>query len=80
MAQTYRKMEVIVVDDGSPNSTGDVVARYPEVRRVQQQNRGVAEARNAGFVPAAANTFFLTRMTGDAERGGDASTLFRRAS
>ena len=49
LAQTRPKVEVIVVDDGSPDTTAEVVARYPGVRCVRQENRGVAEARNAGF-------------------------------
>ena len=49
LAQTHRKTEVVVVDDGSPDNTAEVVARYPEVRCVRQENRGVAEARNAGL-------------------------------
>jgi glycosyltransferase involved in cell wall biosynthesis len=49
LAQTHRPIEVIVVDDGSRDNVVDVVASYPHVRCVRQKNRGVAEARNAGF-------------------------------
>lgn len=46
-AQTYLALECIVVDDGSTDSTPDVARGFP-VRLIQQRNRGVAAARNAG--------------------------------
>jgi glycosyltransferase involved in cell wall biosynthesis len=49
LAQTYPHAEVVVVDDGSPDDPGAVVARYPSVRLVRQANRGSAAARNAGL-------------------------------
>lgn len=48
--------EVVVVDDGSADSTGDVVRsftdRSPRVRYVEQPNSGVATARNNGAAAA----------------------------
>jgi glycosyltransferase involved in cell wall biosynthesis len=49
LAQTYPRTEVVVVDDGSPDDIAEVVGRYPGARCVRQENRGLAEARNAGF-------------------------------
>jgi glycosyltransferase involved in cell wall biosynthesis len=52
LAQTARSTEVIVVDDGSTDSTADVVSRFATVRLIRQSNAGVAAARNAGLVAA----------------------------
>jgi len=49
LTQTYTDLEVVVVDDGSADNTREVAARYPGVRCVRQENRGVASARNAGL-------------------------------
>ena len=49
LAQTYREIEIVVVDDGSPDDTREVVSRYPGVRYMRQENQGLAGARNTGF-------------------------------
>lgn len=51
LAQTYKNIEIVVVDDGSPDggATRRAVERYaPRVRYIHQENRGVAGALNAG--------------------------------
>lgn len=48
-AQTLPAQQVIVVDDGSSDSTADVVAGYPGVSYLRQENRGVSSARNLGI-------------------------------
>ncbi len=51
--QTYTNLEIIVVDDGSPNSLEPVVAPYMEkdnrIRFYRKKNGGVSSARNFGF-------------------------------
>jgi glycosyltransferase involved in cell wall biosynthesis len=49
LAQTHPHHEVIVIDDGSPDDTKEVVARYPSVRYAYQSNGGLSAARNAGL-------------------------------
>lgn len=49
--QTYRRLEVIIVDDGSVDNTRELLAqRYGEkIRYIWQSNAGVAAARNTGI-------------------------------
>jgi glycosyltransferase involved in cell wall biosynthesis len=50
-----RSIEVIVVNDGSPDDTADVLAPLVQggrVRYIEQANRGQAAARNRGIVEA----------------------------
>ena len=49
IAQTYRPLEIIVVDDGSTDETPHIVARYgQQISYLRQSNQGPAAARNRG--------------------------------
>jgi glycosyltransferase involved in cell wall biosynthesis len=49
IAQTYRPLEIIAVDDGSTDRSAGVIARFGDhVRYSYQENRGTGAARNRG--------------------------------
>jgi len=48
LSQVHAACEVIVVEDGSPVPSDDIVRLFPTVRYVTQKNTGVSGARNHG--------------------------------
>ncbi len=53
LAQTLPPGEIILVDDGSTDRTGDLIRQqYPTVRYLRQACRGVSAARNLGIAAA----------------------------
>lgn len=53
LRQTYEQLQIILVDDGSPDRCGEICDAYavkdPRIQVIHQPNGGVAKARNAGL-------------------------------
>ena len=65
LAQTFTDFELIVVDDGSTDTTAAIVDSYtdPRIRLIRQPNQGVSVARNTGL--EAAQGEFITFLDSD---------------
>ena len=53
VAQTYRHLEILLVDDGSPDSSGAICEEYAEkdsrIKVIHKENGGLSSARNAAL-------------------------------
>ena len=51
--QTYRQLEIILIDDGSPDRCGEICDLYASqdsrIKVIHQSNQGLSAARNAGM-------------------------------
>jgi glycosyltransferase involved in cell wall biosynthesis len=56
LAQTYRNLELILVDDGSPDNSGAICDAYAaidgRIRVIHTSNNGASHARNTGMKSA----------------------------
>ena len=54
--QTYKNLEIILVDDGSPDNSGKICDEYAEkdsrIKVIHKENGGVSSARNVGIKQA----------------------------
>lgn len=72
--QTYQKIEIILVDDGSTDTSSDIcdsyAKKYKHVKVKHQKNKGVSSARNAGI--KAVKGEWIIFADGDDEMSPDA--------
>lgn len=61
--QSYREMEVIMIDDGSKDETGNICKKYVQAdnrfRLIQKKNTGVSDSRNVGIQAWQKENFWL---------------------
>ena len=80
--QEYEDFELLLVDDGSTDSSGDICDRYGKqdsrIRIIHKKNTGVSDTRNSAI--AQARGTFLQFLDSDDWMTPDATKLFVRAA
>ena len=61
--QSYKNVEIIVVNDGSPDNTSEVARKYPVIL-IEQENKGLSGAINTG-IKASHGSWILTLDSDD---------------
>ena len=73
LAQKYKNLEVLLIDDGSPDACGSMcdawAAKDNRIKIFHQENQGVSAARNKGLSEAAGD--FITFVDADDVLDGD---------
>ena len=61
--QTYQNLEIILVDDGSPDNSGAICDEYAvkdsRIKVIHKKNGGLSDARNAGIEVASGKISFF---------------------
>ena len=61
--QTYRDIELIIINDGSTDSSGTIIQHYADkdmrIKVITQINSGVSAARNAGIAAASGEWMYF---------------------
>ena len=64
--QTYKNLEIILVDDGSTDESGKICDQYSEIDSrihvIHKKNGGLSDARNVGFDYAVGEYIFFRRQ------------------
>ena len=67
LSQTYKELEIILVDDGSPDNCGKICDEYAlmdkRIKVIHKKNGGLSEARNYGL--AEAHGEYISFIDGD---------------
>lgn len=73
ISQSYKNIEVIVINDGSTDKSGDIIKEYADnvskILMIEQKNQGVSAARNKGIERAGGE--YLLFLDGDDYIGED---------
>lgn len=63
LTQSYSNLEIILVDDGSEDTSGKICERFAKedlrIRVIHKENGGLSDARNAGLEVATGNYYMF---------------------